>query len=141
MARASGEAVAVAILAKAPLPGFAKTRLAAELGPEGAAVNYHVTATGLVADCSPAGADRIEACTSWRQAGKGLSWPPMSVTVDPVDGTVDAAGAEGGLFERLVNALAQPIPPGCVFIVAALGDELRLSCARIVRHQRGGVPS
>ena len=37
MARASPEPVAVAILAKAPLPGFAKTRLAAALGADGAA--------------------------------------------------------------------------------------------------------
>ena len=37
MARAGREAVAVAILAKAPLPGFAKTRLAAALGADGAA--------------------------------------------------------------------------------------------------------
>ncbi len=37
MPRASLEPVAVAILAKAPLPGFAKTRLAGSLGPERAA--------------------------------------------------------------------------------------------------------
>jgi rSAM/selenodomain-associated transferase 1 len=37
MSRASPEPVAVAILAKAPLPGFAKTRLAAALGADGAA--------------------------------------------------------------------------------------------------------
>jgi hypothetical protein len=37
MARASREGVAVAILAKAPLPGLAKTRLAGALGADGAA--------------------------------------------------------------------------------------------------------
>jgi rSAM/selenodomain-associated transferase 1 len=37
MARAGREAVAVAILAKAPLPGFSKTRLAPALGADGAA--------------------------------------------------------------------------------------------------------
>src|SRR5215467_14599348 len=37
MSRASPEPIAVAILAKAPLPGFAKTRLAPALGADGAA--------------------------------------------------------------------------------------------------------
>ena len=37
MSGANPEAVAIAILAKAPLPGFAKTRLAAALGADGAA--------------------------------------------------------------------------------------------------------
>jgi rSAM/selenodomain-associated transferase 1 len=37
MSRASTEPVAIAILAKAPVPGLAKTRLAPTLGPHGAA--------------------------------------------------------------------------------------------------------
>jgi rSAM/selenodomain-associated transferase 1 len=37
MSRASAEPIAVAVLAKAPVPGFAKTRLAPVLGADGAA--------------------------------------------------------------------------------------------------------
>jgi rSAM/selenodomain-associated transferase 1 len=52
------EAVAIAVLAKAPLPGFAKTRLIPALGPDGAALLQarlveHAVATACAARIGP----------------------------------------------------------------------------------------
>jgi uncharacterized protein len=58
MSRASLEPVAIAILAKAPVPGFAKTRLIPALGAEGAAALQarliaRAVATACAAGCGP----------------------------------------------------------------------------------------
>ncbi len=52
---AMSEPVAVAVLAKAPLPGFAKTRLIAELGADGAALlQARLIARALATACAAA---------------------------------------------------------------------------------------
>ncbi|MBZ0141742.1 MAG: TIGR04282 family arsenosugar biosynthesis glycosyltransferase [Pseudorhodoplanes sp.] len=58
MSRASPEPVAIAILAKAPVPGFAKTRLIPELGAHGAAalqdaLTEHTARTAVAAGTGP----------------------------------------------------------------------------------------
>src|SRR6185312_11618566 len=58
MARMSAEPVAIAILAKAPIPGLAKTRLIPELGAHGAAVlqerlTERAVETAIAADTGP----------------------------------------------------------------------------------------
>jgi rSAM/selenodomain-associated transferase 1 len=55
MSRARVEPVAITILAKAPLPGFAKTRLAPVLGEDGAAaLQERLTARAVAAACDAA---------------------------------------------------------------------------------------
>jgi rSAM/selenodomain-associated transferase 1 len=58
MSRAKTEQVAIAVLAKAPVPGLAKTRLAPALGDDGAAalqdrLTAHAVATACAAETGP----------------------------------------------------------------------------------------
>ena len=54
----------------------------------GAIVNYQVSATGFIADCSPPGSTEVVPCTTWRSASDGLGFAPQAVAADPVSGAI-----------------------------------------------------
>ena len=108
MARASREAVAVAILAKAPLPGFAKTRLAAALGADGAAALQarfiaHATETACAAG--------LGAVTLWAAPDQDH---PAFQTLAALFGVGLARQPDGDLGVRMLAALAAAGGPALV---------------------------
>jgi hypothetical protein len=61
------------------------------LGPDGAAVNFPLAATGWVADCAPPGAPEFVPCTSWKPTDKGLGFEPTAVALNTHNGNVYTA--------------------------------------------------
>ncbi len=100
MARAGREAVAVAILAKAPLPGFAKTRLAASLGVDGAAA---LQARFIARATETACAAAIGAVTLWAAPDEDH---PAFQTLAALFGVGLARQPDGDLGARMLAAPA-----------------------------------
>jgi rSAM/selenodomain-associated transferase 1 len=105
---ASREAVAVAILAKAPLPGFAKTRLAGALGAEGAAalqarLTARATETARAADVGPV--------TLWAAPDHDH---PAFQTLAALFGVALARQPDGDLGIRMLAALEAARGPALV---------------------------
>lgn len=95
-----GEPVAVAILAKAPVPGLAKTQLAPVLGPEGAAALQarfieRTVATALAAAIGPV--------TLWAAPDCGH---PLFQALATKPGMALAAQPDGDIGGRMLAALA-----------------------------------
>src|SRR5258705_2256222 len=108
MARAGREAVAVGILAKAPLPGFAKTRLAAALGPEGAAaLQARLIARATETACAAA----IGAVTLWAAPDEDH---PAFQTLAALFGVGLARQPDGDLGVRMLAALEAARGPALV---------------------------
>jgi hypothetical protein len=100
MSRASPEPIAVAILAKAPLPGFAKTRLASALGADGAAALQarlieRAVETARAADIGPV--------TLWAAPDQDH---PAFQTLAALFGVTLARQPDGDLGARMLAALA-----------------------------------
>jgi rSAM/selenodomain-associated transferase 1 len=100
MSRASPEPVAVAILAKAPLPGLAKTRLAPALGANGAAALQarlieRAVETARGADVGPV--------TLWAAPDQNH---PAFQTLAALFGVTLARQPDGDLGDRMLAALA-----------------------------------
>src|ERR1700681_3824738 len=99
MSRAAREPIAVGILAKAPLPGFAKTRLAGALGADGAAAPQarfiaRATETARAADVGPV--------TLW---GAPDEDHPAFQTLAALFGVALARQPDGDLGVRMLTAL------------------------------------
>jgi rSAM/selenodomain-associated transferase 1 len=108
MARAGCEAVAVAILAKAPLPGFAKTRLAAALGADGAAaLQARLIARATETACSAG----IGVVTLWAAPDQDH---PVFQTLAALFGVGLARQPDGDLGVRMLAALAAARGPALV---------------------------
>ncbi len=108
MSRASPEPVAVAILAKAPLPGLAKTRLAPALGAEGAAALQarlieRAVETARLADVGPV--------TLWAAPDQDH---PAFQTLAALFGVTLARQPDGDLGARMLAALAAAPGPAIV---------------------------
>jgi rSAM/selenodomain-associated transferase 1 len=108
MSRASAEPVAVAILAKAPLPGLAKTRLAPALGTEGAAALQarlieRAVETARAADIGPV--------TLWAAPDQDH---PAFQTLAALFGVALARQPEGDLGDRMLAALEAARGPAIV---------------------------
>ena len=108
MSRASPEPVAVAILAKAPLPGFAKTRLAPALGADGAAALQarlieRAVETARVANIGPV--------TLWAAPDQDH---PAFQTLAALFGVTLARQPDGDLGVRMLAALAAAQAPAIV---------------------------
>jgi hypothetical protein len=100
MSRASPEPVAVAILAKAPLPGFAKTRLAPALGADGAAaLQARLTERAV----ETARAANIGPVTLWAAPDQDH---PAFQTLAALFGVTLARQPDGDLGVRMLTALA-----------------------------------
>lgn len=108
MSRASPEPVAVAILAKAPLPGLAKTRLAPALGADGAAALQarlieRAVETARLADVGPV--------TLWAAPDQDH---PAFQTLAALFGVTLARQPDGDLGVRMLAALAAAHAPAIV---------------------------
>lgn len=100
MCRPARDAVAVAIFAKAPIPGFAKTRLIPALGPEGAAALQ----TRLIAHAAAtAAAAAIGKITLW---GAPDDSHPVFQSAKIRHGTALARQPPGDLGARMFAAFA-----------------------------------
>jgi uncharacterized protein len=108
MSRANAEPVAVAILAKAPLPGFSKTRLAPALGADGAAALQarlieRAVETGRAAEIGPV--------TLWAAPDQDH---PAFQTLAALLGVALARQPDGDLGDRMLAALEASRGPAVV---------------------------
>ncbi|HEX4555745.1 MAG TPA: TIGR04282 family arsenosugar biosynthesis glycosyltransferase [Xanthobacteraceae bacterium] len=108
MARAGREEVAVAILAKAPLPGFAKTRLMAALGADGAAA---LQARFIARATETACAAGVGAVTLWAAPDQDH---PAFQTLAALFGVGLARQPDGDLGDRMLAALEAAHGPALV---------------------------
>ncbi|HLH90418.1 MAG TPA: TIGR04282 family arsenosugar biosynthesis glycosyltransferase [Xanthobacteraceae bacterium] len=99
MSPASAEPVAVAILAKAPLPGLAKTRLAPALGANGAAA---LQARLIERAVETARAAEVGPVTLWAAPDQDH---PTFQTLAALFGVALARQPEGDLGERMLAAI------------------------------------
>ena len=94
-------------------PVISATGLSVEAqGPNGAAVNYQIAATGYIADCAPLGSGELRPCASWAPAYAGLGFAPNVVGIDPTTG---GHGTLFAAFAEPTGAGASPRPQGHVF--------------------------
>lgn len=108
MSRANPEPVAVAILAKAPLPGLAKTRLAPTLGADGAAA---LQARLIERTVETARAANIGPITLWAAPDRDH---PAFQTLAALFGIRLARQPEGDLGARMLAALEAARGPALV---------------------------
>ena len=108
MSRANLEPVAVAILAKAPLPGLAKTRLAPALGADGAAA---LQARLIERAVETARAAEIGPVTLWAAPDQDH---PAFQTLAALFGVTLACQPDGDLGARMLAALAAARGPAIV---------------------------
>src|SRR5262249_20223965 len=131
MSRVNPEPVALAILAKAPLPGLSKTRLAPALGAEGAAALQarlieRAVETARAADIGPV--------TLWAAPDQDH---PAFQTLAALFGVALARQPDGDLGARMLAALvaahgpALVMAPGC----PALQPTHRRACADALRSE------
>jgi len=132
MSRAKAEAVAVAVLAKAPVPGLAKTRLATVLGNDGAAaLQEQLTAHAVATACSAA----IGPVTLW--ATPDPSHPSFR-TLAQRHAVSLATQADGDLGARMLAAIEAAGRPSIV-----VGTDCPALTAQHLNvageHLRGGI--
>ncbi|HZD29246.1 MAG TPA: TIGR04282 family arsenosugar biosynthesis glycosyltransferase [Xanthobacteraceae bacterium] len=123
------ETIAIAVLAKAPLPGFAKTRLIPALGAEGAAL---LQARLVEHSVATACAARIGPVTLW---GAPDESHPLFQAIGARLGVVLARQEGGDLGERMLAAVAAADMPVLVIgtdCPALTSDHLR-TAADILR--------
>ena len=108
MSRGIPETVAIAILAKAPLPGFSKTRLASVLGADGAAA---LQARLIERAVKTARAARIGPVTLWAAPDQRH---PVFQAIAAVPGVAVAVQPDGDLGQRMHAVLAAAAGPAMV---------------------------
>ncbi len=108
MSRGIPETVAIAILAKAPLPGFSKTRLASALGADGAAA---LQARLIERAVETARAARIGPVTLWAAPDQRH---PVFQAIAAVPGVAVAVQPDGDLGQRMHAVLAAAAGPAIV---------------------------
>ncbi len=108
MSRGIPETVAIAILAKAPLPGFSKTRLASALGADGAAA---LQARLIDRAVETARAARIGPVTLWAAPDQHH---PVFQAIAAMPGVAVAVQPDGDLGQRMHAVLAAAAGPAMV---------------------------
>jgi rSAM/selenodomain-associated transferase 1 len=108
MSRANPEGVAIAILAKAPLPGLAKTRLVPVLGADGAA---NLQARFIAHTVTTAQSAALGPVALWATPEQ---YHPLFQTIAASLGVALAAQPEGDLGARMMAALAAARGPAIV---------------------------
>ena len=108
MSRGIPETVALAILAKAPLPGFSKTRLASALGADGAAA---LQARLIERAVETARAACIGPVTLWAAPDQRH---PVFQAIAAVPGVAVAVQPDGDLGQRMHAVLAAAAGPAIV---------------------------
>ncbi|HUI94719.1 MAG TPA: TIGR04282 family arsenosugar biosynthesis glycosyltransferase [Xanthobacteraceae bacterium] len=132
MSRANAEPVAVAILAKAPLPGFAKSRLAPALGADRAAA---LQARFIERAVATARAANVGPVTLWATPDREH---PAFQTLAALFGVALARQPDGDLGLRMLAALDAARGPALVIgtdCPALAPDHLRAAAAALA----GGV--
>jgi rSAM/selenodomain-associated transferase 1 len=132
MSPATIEPVAIAVLAKAPVPGFAKTRLAPALGAEGAA-KMQARLTARAIDTAKAAA--IGPVTLWAAPDDGH---PSFQLLATIVGTALARQPDGDLGDRMLAAMDAAEGPALVIgtdCPALTAHHLRIAADVL----RGGV--
>ena len=82
-----GSTTFLVVVRMSETPVLRGSKLTAEAqGPLGAIVNYQITATGFLADCSPRGSGVPQSCSAWRPASAGLGVSPSALAMDPATG-------------------------------------------------------
>jgi rSAM/selenodomain-associated transferase 1 len=135
-ARAMSEAVAIAVLAKAPIPGFAKTRLIPALGAKGAAALQErliarAVASAVKADIGPV--------TLWVTPDDGH---PLFRSLQKQFGVTLARQPDGDLGERM-NAAVGPEPTLIIGTdcPALTADHLAVAAATLMMHDAVVIPA
>lgn len=98
--------VRIVILAKAPIPGFAKTRLIPALGAEGAAALAARMQDDTITQALGAGVDVVELCVT------PAPWHPAWEMISKRNGVVWTSQGEGDLGQRLAGAARRSIEAG-----------------------------
>ncbi len=135
MPRDSRERVAIAVLARAPVPGLAKTRLIPALGAHGAAVlQERFTARSVATACESA----IGPVTLW---GTPDITHPAFREIVARHGVALARQPEGDLGERMLAAVAAARGPALVLGTdcPALRAEHLRACAEALRAESDAV--
>jgi rSAM/selenodomain-associated transferase 1 len=129
---ADGRRSTIAVLAKAPIAGFAKTRLAPRLGAEGAAALHALLVERTLAAAAAAGFDRVVLwCAPSRADFRGVAVPPAVALHDQ---------PEGDLGARLRAALAAHLADGPVVIVGTDAPALSAPALAEARAALAGGP-
>lgn len=124
----------IIIFAKAPLAGFAKTRLIPKLGAEGAAKLAQQMLSTTLRHATKAGADQVELCMTPNP--NHSAWKEGTIP----DGVVCSAQGEGDLGERMARAASRSLQEGywvlligtdCVEMSAALLQEAITQLQRV----------
>jgi rSAM/selenodomain-associated transferase 1 len=129
---------ALAVFAKAPVPGWAKTRLAAALGAAGAAALAARLLEHTLAVATSAGFDHVELC-----AAPDANHPALQVLVARHARLATSRQGEGDLGARMERALARLLSEHEVALVigsdAPALDAGRLDAARRALHDHDAV--
>jgi hypothetical protein len=132
MSRAKADPVAIAVLAKAPVPGLAKTRLAPALGDDGAAaLQERLTAHAVATAC----ATEIGPVTLWAAPDPSHASFRALTGQHPI---TLAAQPDGDLGARMLTAIAAANGPALVIgtdCPALTPDHLLVAAA----HLRNGI--
>lgn len=135
----------VIVMAKAPVPGYAKTRLIPALGADGAAALAEWLLTRAVEHALDAGLGPVQLCcapdASHRAFQRFAGWPGMSLTVQ----------CEGDLGVRMCGAFAEALEgtPRRAARALLIGTDapdldatlLREAAATLARHDAVFVPA
>lgn len=118
--------VCIVVMAKAPLPGFAKTRLIPALGEAGAAGLAAHMLTSTLEQAQAAGCAEVELCVTPDIADSAwTAWgPPTGVQV--------ASQGDGDLGERLARAAARTFARGLMPLI--IGTDCPALDARRLRR-------
>lgn len=132
----------IVIFAKAPLPGFAKTRLVPALGEDGAARLAERMLRHTVTEALAAEVGEVELCVTPEQNSQ--EWQSLR---DPA-WTVDwQAQGDGDLGARLARATERSLAErGAVLLIGTdcpglTRDHLRVAAARLQSHNAVIIPS
>lgn len=119
----------IVIFAKAPLAGFAKTRLICALGAEGAAVLAHKLLDHAMRQAIDAAVDSVELCMTPADSD---AWKRVAIPA----GVICSVQGEGDLGERLARASERVLAQGESIILTGTDcPALDAPClSRIVRH-------
>lgn len=129
---------AIAILAKAPVPGLAKTRLIPALGPEGAAALAERLLQHAVAQAAAAGLGPV---TLWATPDLGH---PVWATLQQAWGLALAVQPAGDLGRRMAHALAAAPGPALLIGTDLPSQDaavLRAAAALLAGHDAVFVPA
>ena len=122
----------IVIMAKAPAPGLAKTRLIPALGPERAALLARRMLLHTIREAQAANVGAVELCAS------PAVTDPLWCTLDPLPAVAWTTQVQGDLGERMANAAARTLAGGLgVLLVGTDCPKLQAEDFRAAAHALG----